>query len=85
MAPRRELPRPPARIRAARLVDGDIQPFIGQHVEPRVRARQELMELWDSLSQQGCKAVLTAARLTAREEGILKAQTSIIALDDEVA
>ena len=85
MSSRRELPRPPARIRAARLVNGEIQPFIGAHIEPQVRARQELLELWDNLSQQGRKAVLTAARLTAREEGVLPVETAVIAWDDEVA
>jgi hypothetical protein len=50
-----------------------------------VEARRELAELWDKLSPQGRKAVLTAARLTAQEEGLLRTGTSVIALDAEVA
>lgn len=85
MSPRRELPRPPRTIRAARLMDGQIRPLIGSYLEPHVEARRELTELWDKLSLQGRKAVLTAARLTAQEEGLLRTGTSVIALDEEVA
>lgn len=85
MPPRRELPRPPRTIRAARLVDGQICPLSGSHVTPHVKARRELAELWDKLSPQGRKALLTAARLTAQEEGLVPAGTSVIALDEEVA
>jgi len=69
MPPRRELPRPPNRIRAARLVNGDIQPLIGSYVEPKVLDQQELLELWALLSPMGCKAVLTAARDILHREG----------------
>jgi hypothetical protein len=66
-------------------MDGQIHPLIGSHVEPHMEAHRELAELWDKLSRQGRKAVLTAARLTAQEEGLLRAGTSVIALDEEVA
>jgi hypothetical protein len=66
------------------LIDGQICPLIGSHVEPHREARKELAELWDKLSPQGRKAVLTAARLTAQEEGLLRAGMSVIALDEEV-
>ena len=84
MPPSWDLPRPPVRIRAARLVNGDIQPLIGGYVEPQVRAKQELAELWDNLSAQGRKAVLTAARLTAQEEGLSLRTGCAIAFDSEV-
>ncbi|MDT8316106.1 hypothetical protein ACX4MV_10980 [Roseomonas mucosa] len=34
-------------------------------------AREELLMIWDSLSPQGRRAVIVAARLTAHEEGLL--------------
>lgn len=33
--------------------------------------REELLMIWDSLSPQGRRAVIIAARLTAHEEGLL--------------
>jgi hypothetical protein len=66
-------------------VDGEIRPLIGSHGAPHVERRRELVELWDKLSPQGRKAVLTAARLTAKEEGLLEAHAPVIATDAEVA
>jgi hypothetical protein len=65
-------------------VNGGIQPLIGAHFEPRALARQQLVELWDNLSVHGRKAVLTAARLVAHEEGVLRAETLFVASDEEV-
>jgi hypothetical protein len=53
--------------------------------EPPARARQELIDLWESLSLNGRKAVLTAARLTAMEEGTLPEGQSVIVQDTEVS
>ena len=33
--------------------------------------REELLMIWDSLSPQGRRAVIIAARLTAHEEGLI--------------
>lgn len=80
----RDLPRPPARIRAARLVNGDIQPLIGGYVEPHVLARQQLLELWDKLSMQGRKSVLTVALLVTQEEELSLDKGSAIIPDSEI-
>jgi hypothetical protein len=40
------------------------------HVRSRA-GREELLMIWDSLSPQGRRAVIIAARLTAHEEGLL--------------
>ena len=62
--------RPPSRtLTIARLADGEIRPLIGTCIKPHHQARQEMLSLWENLSIQGRKAVLTAVRLTAREEG----------------
>jgi DNA-binding transcriptional regulator YdaS (Cro superfamily) len=77
---------PPLRtLPIARLLEGQVHCLIGTHVEPPYQARQELAALWDSLSQHGRKAVLTAARLTAREEGTLPEGQPVIAQDAEVS
>jgi hypothetical protein len=77
---------PPSRmLPIARLVNGEVRALIGGHVEPRHQARQELLTVWDNLSQQGRKAVLTAARLTAQEEGQLPPGQCVIAQDAEGA
>ncbi|MBS5904530.1 hypothetical protein [Roseomonas mucosa] len=39
--------------------------------EQGLAAREELLMIWDSLSPQGRRAVIVAARLTAHEEGLL--------------
>ncbi|MBC9210145.1 hypothetical protein IBL26_25220 [Roseomonas aerophila] len=54
-------------------------------IEPPARARQELIDLWASLSFSGRKAILTAARLTAMEEGKLPEGQSAIVQDAEVS
>jgi hypothetical protein len=66
-------------------MDGQIRPLFGSYLAPHLEVRKELDELWDKLSPQGRKAVLTAARITAQEEGLLRTETSAIALDEEVA
>jgi hypothetical protein len=78
----------PPRLRTipiARLVGGEIRFLIGSYIERQAQARQELMSLWESLSSNGRKAVLTAARLTAKEEGVLPEGHAVIALDSEVS
>jgi hypothetical protein len=81
---RRHVP-PPRTLPIARLVDGEVRTLVGSHVEPRHQAQQELLTLWDSLSLHGRKAVLTAARLTAQEEGRLPDGQGVIAQDAEVS
>jgi hypothetical protein len=77
---------PPSRVLPiARLVNGEVRSLIGGHVEPQHQARQELLILWDSLSQQGRKALLTAARLTAQEEGQLSQGRGVFVQDAEVS
>lgn len=77
---------PPSRtIPIARLEGGEVHSLIGSSIQPRYEARQELLALWDSLSSQGRKAVLTAARLTAKEEDILPESRCVIAREDEVS
>ncbi|EHM01219.1 hypothetical protein HMPREF9946_02180 [Acetobacteraceae bacterium AT-5844] len=77
---------PPARtIPVARLVDGEVRSLVGSHVAPQRQARDELVALWDQLSPQGRKALLTAARLTAKEEGLLPEGQGVIAQDGEVS
>ena len=44
-----------------------------------------MLSLWENLSVQGRKAVLTAVRLTAREERVLPEGQQVIAEDAEVA
>ena len=60
--------------------DADPASMLLDHHEPRdplelqVRGRagrEELLMIWDSLSPQGRRAVMIAARLTAHGEGLL--------------
>jgi hypothetical protein len=78
----------PPRLRTipvARLVGHEVRTLIEAPLEPPARARQELIDLWESLSLSGRKAVLTAARLTAMEEGTLPEGQSVIVQDTEVS
>jgi hypothetical protein len=84
--PRRRAQPPRLRtIPIARLVGSEVRTLIESSLEPPARARQELLSLWESLSLNGRKAVLTAARLTAMEEGTLPEGQSVIAQDAEVS
>jgi hypothetical protein len=69
----------------ARLVKDEVQALIGGDVEPRLQAQQELLALWDSLSLHAREAVLTAARLAAREEGRLPDGQGMTAQDAEAS
>lgn len=78
----------PPRLRtipAARLVSNEVRTLIEAPIEPPARARQELIDLWASLSLSGRKVILTAARLTAMEEGKLPEGQSVIVQDVEVS